>query len=379
MPSDGQRGRKRAVQTRAEITGWGKCVPPVSLSNADLERLMDTSDEWIIERTGIRNRQLSHVETTDLAELAARRALACAGMDAADLDLVVVATCTPEILCPSVAAMVQHRIGASNAGAFDLNAACSGFVYGTSVVAGMIESGFAERVLLVGAEKLHFAMDYRDRGTSILFGDGAGAAVFEASRDGAGVLAVDLGADGGKGGTMLIRSMGSMGEPSATNDPAIHRLHFEGQAVFKIAVQGIAASAVRVLDRAGLTADDIDLVVPHQANARIIDSATRRLGIDGDRVFVNIADLGNTAAASIPMAIADALEAGRVSPGDTVVLTAFGGGVTWGSIALRWGDRTEPVGVHDGELPPTEMTALDLLQPNLAFYAPLHADEPPVD
>ena len=177
-------------------------------------------------------------------------ALACAGMDAANLDLVVVATCTPEILCPSVAAMVQHRIGATNAGAFDLNAACSGFVYGTSVVAGMIESGFAERVLLVGAEKLHFAMDYRDRGTSILFGDGAGAAVFEASRDGAGVLAVDLGADGGKGGTMLIRSMGSMGEPSATNDPAIHRLHFEGQAVFKIAVQGIAASAVRVLDRA---------------------------------------------------------------------------------------------------------------------------------
>jgi len=368
----------RLVTRRATITGWGKCVPPISLSNADLERLMDTSDEWIMERTGIRNRQLAHVETTDMAELAARRALACAGLEASDLDLVVIATCTPELLCPSVAAMVQDRIGATNAAAFDLNAACSGFVYGTSVVASMVESGFAERVLLVGAEKLHYAMDYRDRGTAILFGDGAGAAVFEPSTDGDGVLSVDLGADGGKGGTMVIRSMGSQGEPSPTNDPERFRLHFEGQAVFKIAVQGISASAARVLDRAGLTADDVDLVVPHQANARIIDSATRRLGIEGDRVFVNIGDLGNTAAASIPMAINDALAAGRVSAGDTVVLTAFGGGVTWGSIALKWGARTQPVAVHEGELPPSDMDCFDLLRDNLDFYAGLHADEPPV-
>ncbi len=366
------------MSRRATITGWGKCVPPVSLSNADLEQLMDTNDEWIVERTGISNRQLSHVENTDLAELAARRALACSGLDASEIDLVVVATCTPEILCPSVAAMVQNRIGAINAGAFDLNAACSGFVYGTSVVAGLIESGFADNVLLIGAEKLHFAMDYRDRGTAILFGDGAGAAVFEPSTDGTGVLAVDLGADGGKGGTMLIRSMGSMGEPQATNDPEIHRLYFEGQAVFKIAVQGISASAKRVLERAGLTADDVDLVIPHQANARIIDSATRRLGIEEERVFSNIANLGNTAAASIPMAISDALEAGRVSPGDTIVLTAFGGGVTWGSIVLTWGERVEPAGVHVGELPPTDMTSFDLLQDNLNFYAPLHTDKPPV-
>lgn len=366
------------VNRRATIVGWGKCVPPISLSNSDLERLMETSNDWIVERTGIHNRQLTHVETTDMAELAALRALACAGLDAADLDLVVVATCTPEILCPSVAAMVQDRIGAKNAGAFDLNAACSGFVYGTSVVSGMIESGFAERVLLIGAEKLHFAMDYRDRGTAILFGDGAGAAVFTASTAGDGVLAVDLGADGGKGGTMLIRSMGSRGEPSATNDPEIHSLHFEGQAVFKIAVQGISASASRVLERAGITADDVDLVVPHQANARIIDSATRRLGIDTSRVFVNIDNLGNTAAASIPMAVSDALDAGRVAEGDTVVLTAFGGGVTWGSIALRWGERTKPLGVHEGELPPTDMTCFDLLKDNLEFYSSLHLDEPPV-
>ena len=363
---------------RAVITGWGRCVPPVTLSNADLERLADTDDEWIVQRTGIRNRRLSHVEATDLAELAARRALACAGMEASDLDLIVVATCTPELLCPSTAATVQDRIGAIGSAAFDLNAACSGFVYGTSVVAGLIQAGFAEKVLLIGAEKLHFAMDYRDRSTSILFGDGAGAAVFEPSEDGAGVLAVDLGADGGKGSTMVIRSMGSQGEPGPTNDPETFRLHFEGQAVFKIAVQNISASARRVLELAGLTADDVDLVVPHQANARIIESATRRLGIEEDRVFMNIAELGNTAAASIPMAISDALDTGRVQPGDTILLTAFGGGVTWGSIALKWGDRTQPVGVHEGELPDTDMTVFDLLRENLDFYAPLHADEPPI-
>ena len=366
------------MPTRAVITGWGRCVPPVTLSNADLERLMDTSDEWIVQRTGIHNRRISHVETTDMAELAGRRAMACAGLEADEIDLVVVATCTPELLCPSTAAMVQDRIGATRSAAFDLNAACSGFVYGTSVVAGLIQAGFAEKVLLIGAEKLHYAMDYRDRGTSILFGDGAGAAVFEPSEDGAGVLAVDLGADGGKGSTMLIRSMGSQGEPGPTNDPEVYRLHFEGQAVFKIAVQNISASATRVLERAGLTVDDVDLVVPHQANARIIESATRRLGIDADRVFMNIGELGNTAAASIPMAVSDALDAGRVGPGDTIVLTAFGGGVTWGSIALRWGDRTEPAGDHEGELPETDISVFDLLRENLDFYAPLHADEPPI-
>ena len=363
------------MPTRAVITGWGRCVPPVTLSNADLERLMDTSDEWIVQRTGIHSRRLSHVETTDMAELAGRRALACAGLEAGDIDLVVVATCTPELLCPSTAAMVQDRIGATRSAAFDLNAACSGFVYGTSVVTGMIESGFAERVLLVGAEKLSYVIDYQDRATSILFADGAGAAVFESSESGAGVLSVDLGSDGFKGRTMVIRAMGTQGAPSAVNEPAVDRLHFEGQAVFKIAVTGMAASASRALERAGLGADDVNLVVPHQANGRIIDAATRRLGIDPDRVFVNIATHGNTAAASIPMALTDAIDAGRVSPGDILVLPAFGGGVTWGSIVLRWGERTEPVGTCDAELPSTDSSVFDLLQSNLEFFAPLHVAE----
>ena len=360
---------------RAAITGWGKCVPPVQLTNEDLERLCDTSDEWITERTGISSRHISHVETTDLGEVAARRALACAGVAAADLDLIVVATLTPEIPCPSTGAMLEERLGAENAAAFDMNAACSGFVYATSVVTGMIESGFAERVLLVGAEKLSYVIDYQDRATSVLFADGAGAAVFEPSESGAGVLSVDLGSDGFKGRTMVIRAMGTQGAPSAVNEPAVDRLHFEGQAVFKIAVTGMAASASRALERAGLGADDVNLVVPHQANGRIIDAATRRLGIDPDRVFVNIATHGNTAAASIPMALTDAIDADRVSPGDILVLPAFGGGVTWGSIVLRWGERTEPVGTCDAELPSTDSSVFDLLQSNLEFFAPLHVAE----
>ncbi len=360
---------------RAVITGWGKCVPPLRLTNADLEQLCDTSDEWIVERTGISERRISHVETTDLAELAGRRALACAGVDAADLDLIVVATCTPEILSPSTAAMLEDRLGADHAAAFDLNAACSGFAYSTSVVTGMIESGFARKVLVIGAEKIHYVLDYRDRATCILFGDGAGAAVYEAADDdelgaGAGVLSVDLGADGAHGDSILIESMGSKGNLARNVDPDDARLHFSGQTVFKIAVQGIAGSAARAIERAGLTADDVDLVVPHQANARIIESATRRLGIGPDRVFTNIAQHGNTSAASIPMALHDALGEGRLPPGGLVVLTAFGGGITWGSVVLRWGDRIEPLGTHEGELPPTDASVLDLLQPNLDFFAP---------
>ncbi|MDP6482073.1 MAG: beta-ketoacyl-ACP synthase III [Acidimicrobiales bacterium] len=363
---------------RAVVTGWGKCVPPVALTNADLERLCETDNDWIVERTGIHSRRISHVEGTDLAELAGRRALASAGLEPEELDLILVATCTPELLCPSVASMIQDRLGAVNAAAFDLNAACSGFVYSTANVTGMIESGFAERVLVIGVEKLHMAMDYRDRSTCILFGDGAGATVYEATDSEVGVLSVDIGADGSKGHTMVVQAMGTRGDPYWGKSPEKTRLYFEGQAVFKIAVQGIAASAARALERAGLTADDVDLVIPHQANARIIDAAARRLDIEPERVFVNIENLGNTAAASIPMAIADAAEAGRLKPGDVVVLTAFGGGITWGSVVMKWGDRVESVGVHEGELPPTDATIWDLLESNLEFYAPLHTDEPPV-
>ena len=357
---------------RATFTGWGKCLPPVKLTNADLEQLVDTDDDWIVDRTGISERRISHVETTDLAEVAALRALAAAGLEPTDIDMLILATVTPEITCPSNACVLQARLGAVNAAAFDLNAACSGWIYGTATAASMITSGTAERVLLVGAEKLHWVMDYWDRATCILFGDGAGAAVLEPSETGDGVLSVDLGADGVAGKTMVFPTLGTRGRLSQFRDPFLHRLHFDGRAVFKIAVQGMAASVRRALDRCGLTGAEVDLVVPHQANARIINAAVRRLGLDPARVMVNIATHGNSAAASVPMALADALDTGRIGPGAIVVQTAFGGGVTWGSTVTRWGERVEPLGFSDAELPPCDQTVFDLLAANRDFYEPLH-------
>tara|TARA_B100000427_G_scaffold290506_1_gene266781 strand:- start:2292 stop:3401 length:1110 start_codon:yes stop_codon:yes gene_type:complete len=364
------------MPTKAVITGWGKCVPPVELTNGDLEKLSDTNDQWIVERTGIKSRRISHVDGTDLAELAGRRALAAADMEPEDLDLILVASTTPDLICPSVAAMVQERLGAVNCAAFDLNAACSGFIYATANAAGMIESGFVKKALVIGAEKLHGVMDYRDRSTSVLFGDGAGAAVYEAIEGEAGVLAVDLGADGSKGHTMVLKSMGTNGNVFNSLPPEEMALHFEGQAVFKIAVQGIAASVTRVLEDSGFSAEDVDVVIPHQANARIVDAATRLLKVDEAKVFSNIENLGNTGAASIPMAISDALDSNRINPGDIVVLSAFGGGVTWGSIVMRWGERTERLKIHDGELPPTDASVFEILEPNLRFFAELHGLDP---
>ena len=363
----------RVVKRRGTITGWGKCVPPVKLTNADLEQLIDTSDDWIVERTGIHERGISHVEVTDMAAVAAHRALAAAGLTAEDIDLIVVATVTPELTCPSQACTLQERLGASNAGAFDLNAACSGWVYGSSAASSMIEAGVAERVLLIGAEKLHYVMDYWDRATCILFGDGAGAVVMEASTAGDGVLAHDLGADGGQGKTMTFPTLGTRGEILRERDPWTDRLHFEGQNVFKIAVRGMEGSVRRALERADVSPEDVNLVVPHQANARIINAVTRRLGVPPEKVMVNIANHGNSAAASIPMALNDALEQGRIAEGDIVVQTAFGGGVTWGSTVIRWGERTTPIGKADIELPPTDLTVFDILADNRAFFAPYHA------
>ena len=357
---------------RATFTGWGKCVPPVKLTNADLEELLDTDNDWIVERTGIHERRISHVETTDLAEVAALKALAAAGLEPADIDMLIMATVTPEITCPSNACVLQERLGAVNAAAFDLNAACSGWIYGTATASSMIANGTARRVLLVGAEKLHWVMDYWDRATCILFGDGAGAAVLEPSDGGDGVLSVDLGADGVAGKTMVFPTLGTRGELGTVRDPFQHRLHFDRQAVFKIAVRGIAASVQRALDRCGMTKADVDVVVPHQANARIIDAATRRLGLDPAKVVVNIATHGNSAAASVPMALADALDDGRIEPGAVVVQTAFGGGVTWGSTVTRWSERVEPLGLSDAALSPCDKTVFELLAPNRDFYAPLH-------
>ena len=351
----------------SEITGWGKCMPPNVLSNHDLEQLVDTSDEWITTRTGIKERRISHVETSDMAAVAGLRALAAAGKKPEDVDLLLVATCTPDSLIPSTASIVQKKIGAFNSAAMDLNAACSGFVYGLVVGSNMIRAGSNDTVLLIGAEKLHYVMDFTDRATCVLFGDGAGAVVLEPTDGPHGVLASDLGLDGSVYHileTPVDGTMGDRGEP----DPRKSGVSMEGQEVFRRAVTKMSESSVISLERAGVDLDDVDLLIPHQANVRIIDATARRLGLDESKVYVNIHSYGNTSAATIPVALTEALEEGRISPGDTIVFAAFGGGLSWGSAVYRWGSRIDPLGESDAALPPPDRDTMELLQPNFDFF-----------
>jgi 3-oxoacyl-[acyl-carrier-protein] synthase-3 len=350
-----------------EITGWGKCMPPNVLSNHDLEQLVDTTDEWITSRTGIKERRVSHVEASELAAVAGMRALAAAGKTVEDVDLILVATCSGDSIIPSTASVVQKRMEAWNAAAMDLNAACTGFVYGLVVGSNMIRGGTNKTVLLVGTEKLHHLIDFTDRSTCILFGDGAGAVVLEGTDEPVGILASNLGMDGSAGHVLEVPIDGTMGDRGPL-DPALCGISMEGQEIFRRAVTKMGESARISLDEAGLGLEDVDLLVPHQANVRIIDATARRLGLDEAKVYVNIHSYGNTSAATVPVALTEALEDGRIKPGDIVVFTAFGGGLTWGSVVYRWGSRVEPLGESDAELPPADRTTMELLQHNFDFF-----------
>ncbi len=351
----------------AEITGWGKCLPPAVLSNSDLETVVDTSDEWITTRTGIKERRIAHVEVSDMAVVAGRRALAAAGLEPDQIDLIILATCTPDTQIPAGAAHVQAKLGATNAAAFDLNAACSGFIYGLVTGTNMIRAGSNEKVLLIGAEKLRYVTDYSDRTTCVLFGDGAGAVVLEATDNGAGLLSSELGIDGTTAGILCVPGGGTAGDPGTT-PPNELGVRMEGPEVFRRAVTMMGDASARVVDQAGLTLDDVDILVPHQANVRIIDATARRLGLPPEKVFINIQSYGNTSAATIPIALTEAVEAGRIGPGANIVLAAFGGGLTWAAGVVKWGDRTEPLAETEAALAPTDATALELIRPNLDFF-----------
>lgn len=350
----------------SQITGWGKCMPPNVLSNHDLEQLVDTTDEWITSRTGIKERRISHVEASELGAVAAHRALAAAGKTAEDVDLLLVATCTGDSIIPSTASKVQMHLGAWNAAAMDINANCSGFVYGLVTGTNMIRGGY-KTVLLVGTEKLHYIMDFTDRNTCVLFGDGAGAVVLEPTEEPIGLLGSDLGIDGSVGHILSVPEDGTHGDRGHRN-PESCGVYMEGPEVFKRAVTKMGESSVTSLERANLGLEDVDLLIPHQANVRIIDATARRLGLDDSKVFVNIHSYGNTSAATIPVALTEALEQRRVEPGATLVFAAFGGGLTWGSAVYKWGSRIHPLGASDAELPPTDLTTMDLLRPNFEFF-----------
>ena len=326
---------------RAAVGGWGIAVPEGRLTNQDWVERVDTSDEWITERTGIKERRVAGPDetTATLAIDAGAAAIKSADLTPADIGACIVATVTPEQPIPYTAAFVQDGLGL-RCGAFDLDAACSGFVYALVVGASMVASASLDAVLVIGAETLLRITDWTDRATCVLFGDGAGAVVLTpSSADDVGLLAWDMGCDGSAAHLLTMPGGGSRFPASAeTVASGQHFLRMEGQEVFRRAVRAIVESAAGTLLAAGLTADDVDLFVPHQANLRIMSAAAGRLGIPMERTFVNIDRYGNTSAASIPLALAEAADAGRLKPGDLVLLSGFGAGMSWASALLRWGD-----------------------------------------
>ncbi len=324
---------------RSEIVGTGSAVPEGILTNRDFEKIVETSDEWIVSRSGIRERHVTddQTATSDLASLAARRALEEAKISPEELDLIMVATTTPDMVFPSTACLIQDILGAKNAAHMDLVAACSGFVYGLSIGDAIISSGRYRTILVVGAETLTKITDYQDRGTCVLFGDAAGAVILRPTQEDRGVLETYLGGDGSLWRLLYMPAGGSrMPASHETVDKRLHTIKMSGNEVFKAAVKAMGDAALKVLQQAGLTAQDVDLMIPHQANIRIIRATAKRIHLPIERVYINIERYGNTSAASIPLALDEARKKGLGKKGDIWLLVAFGGGFTWGSVLIRW-------------------------------------------
>jgi len=323
----------------AHITGWGMMVPEKILTNSDLEKIIDTNDEWIVSRTGIRERHIAgpNETTATLASEAALRALEVANLHPGDLDMIILSTSSPEHIFPATASLVQDQIGAVKAGAFDLLAACTGFVYAINLGSQAIKSNGAENVLVIGSETLSRIVNWKDRNTCILFGDGAGAFVMQASEEPGGVLSAVLRSDGSGADLLSIPGGGSRHPASMqTLYDGLHYVQMNGREVFRFATRVMAEASQQTVEAADLTMEDIQLLIPHQANQRIIEAAARGLNYPMEQVMVNLEHYGNTSTASIPIATVEALEQGRLNPGDKTVMVAFGGGLTWGAALVEW-------------------------------------------
>ena len=323
----------------ALLTGWGRYAPAGVLTNADLARMVDTSDEWIVSRTGIRERRVAaaHETTASMAAVAALRAIAVAGIDPDEIDLILLATLTPDYWMPATAALVKEAIGNTRAVAMDLAAACSGFVYGYATAQAYIKGGMARHVLVIGAELLTRFLDYTDRNTCILFGDGAGAVVLSASDEPGGGLGIELTTEPQGAYMIWLPSGGSKSPPSAeTISRGEHYIRMEGRETYRFATRTLASTALAAIEHAGLKPADIDLFIPHQANVRIIEAVAKGLDLPMDRMFVNVDRYGNTSAASIPIALAEAANSGRIQVGSRIVIVAFGAGFTSGAVAIEW-------------------------------------------
>lgn len=326
----------------AGILGTGYYVPEKVLTNFDLEKMVETSNEWITTRTGINERRIASKgqASSDLAYEAAIQALKNANISSEQLDLIIVSTITPDHFFPSTASLLQERLGANKAAAFDLSAACSGFLYGLTVGTQFIKTGLYKNILVIGVDVLSKITDWSDRNTCVLFGDGAGAAVIGPVEEGYGFLSFDLGSKG-SGGELLIEPAGGSRMPASkeTIEDKLHFIKMNGNEVYKFAVKVMETASISVIEKAGLNKDDVDYLIPHQANIRIIDYAAKKLGLEEDKVLVNVDKYGNTSSASIPIALAEACETNNFKNGDNILLVGFGGGLTWGATLLKWYDN----------------------------------------
>jgi 3-oxoacyl-[acyl-carrier-protein] synthase III len=323
----------------AGIIGMGHAYPEGILTNADLEKIVETSDEWITSRTGIKQRHKAAANeyTSQFGTAAAKQALERAGLKPEDIDIIVCATTTPDQIMPSTGALIQAQLGAVNAAGMDVFAACSGFIYGITMVESMIKTGQIKYALVIGAEVLTKYVDYTDRGTCVIFGDGAGAAVLGPVPEGKGILATKIRSDGRYEEQLYAPGGGTkLGTTHETIDGGMHFFKMKGNELFKVAVRSMADISAEMLQKAGYTVDDVDIVIPHQANQRITDAVASRLGVPEEKVYSNIAELGNTSSASIPIAMDECIESGKIKEGSLVLLTAFGGGVTWGGTVIRF-------------------------------------------
>jgi 3-oxoacyl-[acyl-carrier-protein] synthase-3 len=346
--------------TFAAITGWGKCMPPSVLSNADLATFLDTSDEWIMSRTGMKERRISHVPAIDMATVASARALACAGVKAEDLELIVYGSCSYDEQVPNSASGVQVLLGAGNAGAMDVNTACTSFLYGLSTAGAMIRGGVVRNALVIGVELISPYLDWDNRNVAVLFGDGAAAVVLESSAHAEGLLGEHLGCYADARQILRVRGMGcAYANRGVRYGDTIW--DFDGQEIFRKAVKGMAQATERALAKCGVSAAEVDLMVPHQANLRIIESVAKLAGIPMEKVFLTLERYGNMSAATVPVALVDALEEGRVKPGATLLMPGFGGGLTLCSHVVRWGERVTPLGTSAMTLPPSTSTALEMV------------------
>jgi len=388
-PSVGSTAPRKRIN--AHVTGWGRYVPAQILSNKDLERMVDTSDEWIVSRTGISERRVAaaHETTASMGSVAALRAIHAAGIDPDEIDLILLATLTPDYWMPSTAALVKEAIGNTRAAAMDVAAACSGFVYGFATAQAWIESGLAKHVLVIGAELLTRFLDYTDRGTCILFGDGAGAAVLSASEEPGGSLAIELTTEPQGAYMIWLPAGGAKSPPSAeTIARGEHFIRMEGKETYRFATRTLASTALESVRKAGLEPDDISLFIPHQANIRIIEAVAKGLDLPMDRMYTNVDRYGNTSAASVPIAMAEAVNEGRVKAGDNITIVAFGAGFTSGAVTINWTadpargrDADEAIRPQDVHVRlPVDWDSVDPIPPALAeIMARPGTVNPPLD